>query len=430
MRKIYFVPGILGSELLLDGDKIWPPTLCEIDSEAEVDKLLDPHVTVGDVIGKVGLVFPMYSTIMDALGRIGGATNSHYAPWPYDWRKDLVDTCAEFAKLLASTVAGDEIVLIAHSMGGLIVRGILEDPAYHSAAWRGRVSLAVFLATPHNGAVDAVKTVTGLDAAPGLTTAQSKRLNSNPSYSACYQLFPSLSAPTLWSGPTYDPLTLSSGGAWADLGLDQRFLAPISNFRGRLDVTRKPDSCRYFAIVSAAHDTSTSLARADANSPFQDHPFPTAGDGTVEIESATALRCQTLFVTGSHVGVTQASETTACLKALLGAPVDHNLIAAVLPSVKLSVSPQFLLQGETAEIVLNAGVNGPLKGAIEITDEAGVVATRSVAIDADVPGMSKLSMIVPFPDKGEFKIVFQPSAGLLGSNETHVFVRSANEQGD
>jgi pimeloyl-ACP methyl ester carboxylesterase len=428
MRKIFFVPGILGSELYLRGDKIWPPTLCEIHSDAEVAKLLDPGVTVGDVIGKVGLVFPMYSTIMDALDQIAGATNSQYRSWPYDWRKDLVETCQQFAQLLDATAAGDEIVLISHSMGGLVVRGVLEDPAYHGAAWRSRVSLAAFLATPHNGAMDAVKTVTGLDAAPGLTKAQSKRLNSDPAYPACYQLFPLLNAPILWSGPAYDALSLSTTGIWATLGLDPQFLTPISNFRGRLDPTRKPDTCRYFAIVSAAHDTSTTLARPDANGNFDDHPFPTAGDGTVEIESATALRCQTLFVTGSHVGVTQADDSIACLKGLLHAPVDHDFVADILPSTKLSVSPQFLLQGDSAEIVLNPGVNGPLTGSIEVTDVAGALPARSIAIAANVPGMSKLSMVATFPDKGEFKIVFQPTNGLLTSNETYVFVRSATEQ--
>jgi phospholipase A1 len=427
MRKIFFVPGILGSELFL-GDKIWPPSLCEVHSDAEVAKLLDPGVTVGHVIDKVGLVFPMYSTIMTALADIAAATHSQYEPWPYDWRKDLVDTCIAFAKLLDGTADGDEIVLIAHSMGGLIVRGVLEDPAYHGAAWRSRVSLAAFLATPHNGAIDAVKTATGLDAAPGLTKAQTKRLNSDPRYPACYQLFPLLNAPTLWSGPSYDALTLSTTGIWATLGLNAEFMPPISNFRGRLDPTRKPDTCRYFAIVSAAHDTSSTLARTDAGASFADHPFPTAGDGTVEIESATALRCQTLFVTGSHVGVTQASDTIACLKGLLGAPVEHNLVEAILAATRISVSPQFLVAGDTAEIVFNLGTNSPIEGKVEITKVGDAVASQTIPIDADVPGLSKLSLVATFPDTGEFKIVFQPQNGLLSSNETYVFVRTAEEQ--
>jgi hypothetical protein len=291
------------------------------------------------------------------------------------------------------------------------------------------VTLAAFLATPHDGAMDAVKTATGMEAAPGLTRAQTRQLNASADYPACYQLFPLLNAPVLWSGASYDPLMLVSPDVWNALGLQVDFQKPIQDFRGRLDPTRKPDTCRYFAVVSAAHDTSTTLIRPDAGTPFQDHPFPTAGDGTVEIESSTALRCQTLFVTASHVGVTQADDTLACLRKLLGVPVSRDFALEIaLPTPTLSVSPQFLHAGDAVEIVivLGASAAGPIKGRILVTEAAGTMAVRTIPIDADVPGLSKFSMVAGFPDVGEFIISFDTDNGLP-SNDTHVFVRSPDE---
>src|SRR5260370_29872571 len=73
----------------------------------------------------------------------------------YDWRRDLVDLAGELEAKLDQLLAahpGAEIVLVCHSMGGLIARACLERPRANVPAWLGAVRLAVFLAVPHEGA--------------------------------------------------------------------------------------------------------------------------------------------------------------------------------------------------------------------------------------------------------------------------------------
>ncbi len=60
-----------------------------------------------------------------------------------------------FAALLEKLVAGSrvrELVIVAHSMGGLVARSACHYGAQSGHAWPGMLSRAVFLGTPHHGA--------------------------------------------------------------------------------------------------------------------------------------------------------------------------------------------------------------------------------------------------------------------------------------
>jgi pimeloyl-ACP methyl ester carboxylesterase len=64
---------------------------------------------------------------------------------------------AAFAALLEQLVASwpvtlDELVLVGHSMGGLVIRSACAAAERHDRAWIGRLRALVFLGTPHHGA--------------------------------------------------------------------------------------------------------------------------------------------------------------------------------------------------------------------------------------------------------------------------------------
>ena len=46
----------------------------------------------------------------------------------------------------------ERIVIVGHSMGGLVARSAIESASRHAQSWTARVDSVVFLGTPHNGA--------------------------------------------------------------------------------------------------------------------------------------------------------------------------------------------------------------------------------------------------------------------------------------
>ncbi|HSN63536.1 MAG: alpha/beta fold hydrolase [Azonexus sp.] len=70
-------------------------------------------------------------------------------PIPYNGQ--VLDTLLE--RLLAAyPVAVDDLILIGHSMGGLVLRAACHYGAGRDAAWVGKVSRVFYLGTPHEGA--------------------------------------------------------------------------------------------------------------------------------------------------------------------------------------------------------------------------------------------------------------------------------------
>jgi pimeloyl-ACP methyl ester carboxylesterase len=75
----------------------------------------------------------------------------------YNTGQHISTNGAALASLLDETLSKwpakiDDIVFIAHSMGGLVTRSALAQTTQHPATWRARVTKAIFLGTPHHGA--------------------------------------------------------------------------------------------------------------------------------------------------------------------------------------------------------------------------------------------------------------------------------------
>ena len=75
----------------------------------------------------------------------------------YNTGRSVHDNGAEFATLMDQLLAAwpaplQRVVLLCHSMGGLVARSALHQGALAGQAWVGQVDDAVFLGTPHHGA--------------------------------------------------------------------------------------------------------------------------------------------------------------------------------------------------------------------------------------------------------------------------------------
>jgi pimeloyl-ACP methyl ester carboxylesterase len=147
--NLIFVPGVMGSMLVSRGlSGMW---WIEVPSRHHLNDLrLAPDgrtdANPGHDVAPAGLTqsyegFPAAVLAREDFGHVS---------FPYDWRKPLTASADALRDAIASARSangGKPVHLVAHSMGGLMVRTTLQR---HPELWK-HVGKIVFLATPHYG---------------------------------------------------------------------------------------------------------------------------------------------------------------------------------------------------------------------------------------------------------------------------------------
>jgi hypothetical protein len=118
-------------------------------------------------IAPVGLVDQFYGPLVEFLAR------SHQVEiFPYDWRFSVRKAAARLVGTLEPLVAqaersGQPLRLVAHSMGGLVVRSMIADGGAGTALWKRITRLPgsrfLMLGTPNLGSYEAVRWLTGFN---------------------------------------------------------------------------------------------------------------------------------------------------------------------------------------------------------------------------------------------------------------------------
>lgn len=161
---IVFVPGFLGTRVVCGQEELWPGIIpFEGEFEAEFGKMAlqsDGYTNAGDacataeaVPGREGLV----ALVAGQLDIYNGAATfldtiapDRWVAYTYDWRRavpvSVAGLDAAIDALLEDTGA-TRVVLMAHSMGGLVSRAYIDDPAHAD-----KVSRFLTLGTPYWGA--------------------------------------------------------------------------------------------------------------------------------------------------------------------------------------------------------------------------------------------------------------------------------------
>jgi pimeloyl-ACP methyl ester carboxylesterase len=287
MDLVFVVPGIMGSELYLDGAKIWPPKMMRRVSNP--DDLLDPSVAVGDLIRNV-LVFGFYDKLLNPLHDWGyqehqSGSRGLVIPWPYNWVRSVPDNAQSLAADIRAAIRqhpDKEVVLLAHSMGGLVCTYALECLAEPDVSWRDRVRLLVTFGTPFRGAPESLKNAFGVEGVMGIAARDCRRLMADPRFPSAYQLLPHLSTSSLWSGqPPLQPLqdyeSLASSGPL----LGQVNLNSSIKFQKALQSGTAIPNVRKFNFCGGRHNTVWSVGTAQSSNQVIDLYEAKAGDGTV-----------------------------------------------------------------------------------------------------------------------------------------------------
>lgn len=167
MVQVVFVPGIFGTTMVgADGFEWWPPVgqAQPVDAQTRATKLIDPDTHPGKILEKIAILplldVPEYAPVLEAIARFPGASLVRF---PYDWRADVASSAAALAATIEQLNPTDEVVLIGHSMGGLVCRMMLEVNTWQKRKWFKQIGQFISVATPHLGAPEAVFRILALE---------------------------------------------------------------------------------------------------------------------------------------------------------------------------------------------------------------------------------------------------------------------------
>ena len=157
------VPGILGSQLcdgttVIWGDRGSLQDFARLDTLSEQGRQLKPC----GLLKKIQLLGSFWATdgydvLLAQLSALGFREGSDLILFDYDWRRSNFET-AEVLKRRLRTSTGfqtGQFDVIAHSMGGLVTRILLNDPEFAP-----RVRRVIYLATPFLGSSNALGILT------------------------------------------------------------------------------------------------------------------------------------------------------------------------------------------------------------------------------------------------------------------------------
>ncbi len=385
------LPGIMGSALRKDGKLVWGFSVKSMGSALfsrgkELREKLtlaqdDPDVDdLGDGIAATELIPDLhlipgvwkidgYTKVAKTIEkRLGATQNENFFLFPYDWRRDnrvsarrlQRDSHAWLKRWREKTNNPDaKLVLIAHSMGGLVSRCFLEV----LGGWRDTRALITF-GTPYRGSLNAVDALAnGVRKGPfGLMDLTSM----SRSLTALHQLLPIY--------PCYDAgdgVLQRVGEAQGIPNMDATKAAAAlafhreierANEQNRQDSAYLANRYRIHPIVGIGQKTNQSARRdGDKVEMLKElNGKDWSGDGTVPRVSATPIELSSdgneMFAATQHGSLQNADAVLTQLEGLVtGMSLDLSLFRGPERTVALEVDDVFF---DDESIIVQARAEG------------------------------------------------------------------------
>jgi pSer/pThr/pTyr-binding forkhead associated (FHA) protein/pimeloyl-ACP methyl ester carboxylesterase len=206
-RPVVIVPGIMGSELWLGSERLWPNPLHLLAHPEMANYPGDPRVEARALVSEVVLVpgfikLEQYNRLGDYLeSGLQYTRGVDLLEFPYDWRQDVRQSARKLGQAIESWEQQGPVTIVAHSMGCLVSRYYVEV-----LGGRERVERLILLGGPHYGAPKTLATLlNGPDLLPfGLGSQRLRDLIAT--FPAMYQLLPSYACVVDQEGRRVNPL--------------------------------------------------------------------------------------------------------------------------------------------------------------------------------------------------------------------------------
>jgi pSer/pThr/pTyr-binding forkhead associated (FHA) protein len=153
-RTVVFVPGLMGSELWLGNERVWPnvktiftnpeifnyPSKVPLEPRSIVDEIvIIPNLIKQDQYNRLG------DYLVEELNYRRGVDFFEFA---YDWRQDVRISARQLGQLIDTLPAAQPVIIIAHSLGTMVSRYYIE----HLGGDK-RIERIMLMGGPHQGAV-------------------------------------------------------------------------------------------------------------------------------------------------------------------------------------------------------------------------------------------------------------------------------------
>ncbi|MCK4726316.1 MAG: hypothetical protein KAT29_10950, partial [Anaerolineales bacterium] len=289
-RTVVFVPGLMGSELWLGSERVWPNIKMML-TNPEIfiypsDIPLEPRGIVDEVVIVPNLIKQdQYNRLGDYLvGELKFQREVDFFEFPYDWRQDVRISARQLGELIESLDTSQPIVIIGHSLGTLVTRYYVECLGADK-----RVERVILMGGPHKGAVKGLVSMLVVpEVLPfGLMGERLRKILMT--YPSTYQIMPDYAVGTDQHGAEINFL---EDGDW----LDPEHLPLLKmgqDFRRELKPTTDIPSVSVFGYGIKTKSNVTIQRNANGKIESVDYQSENIGDGSVLEQSA--------FLPGSEI---------------------------------------------------------------------------------------------------------------------------------
>ena len=307
--RVFVVPGIMGSQLGLRRQPPLPNDILWLDPiDIGIGRLSSLHLSAGTPIVPLGVVLYSYLRLKLNLRASG------FAPvlYDYDWRLGVDQLGAALAERIR-TEPVDRIMVVAHSMGGLVSRAALAQPGMSN------VERLVLLGTPNfgsfaplqalRGTYSVVRKIAGLAGRGSPESLAGKIFNSFPSL---YHMLPG--AQCNGSADLFDP------GEWPRSGPrpNRALLRDARDIQSKLVQADE----RISVVVGVGQETVTAVVKRRDDFVYT---ITRHGDGTVPAVSAGLPGARNHYTLAAHSDLTRDPTVAAAVADLLHTGTTERL---------------------------------------------------------------------------------------------------------
>ena len=306
---VYILPGIMGTQLGAVRAAPAPMDLLWLDPQDIIDgALTNLRLPEGAGLSALGAIPYSYLALRLRLQAAGFSVVMH----DYDWRADL----SGLARALAARLRADpapEVMMVAHSMGGLIARAALGQPGGE------RVRRLILLGVPQHGSYGAVQAIRGTYPVVRRLAALDRHHDAEFLAQQVFSTFPSIHQllPTMELEPSTDLLDAAN---WPGTGPrpDARLLQAARDFGATLTASNAvPDAAagaRCIAVCGVQQRTVVGLQLRAGDFLYQ---VSNAGDGTVPLASAQLAHGDNYYMRCEHSALPRSVTVARALVELL-----------------------------------------------------------------------------------------------------------------